>query len=289
MAFDTPTGLAVDDDGTVYIADTGNNVIRAMDSDGNVTTYAGGEEGCTLGTLKQVRFSQPTGLYYADGVLYVADSGNHRIVAIENGMVTLVAGAQLTGDAAVEGDYLDGKAEEARFANPQGIAVDDAGAVYVADTGNSAVRVIRDGFVVTLISGEADIRCVSPRGLLVQGDTLLVGDVFTNTLTSYDVRQLTKGWKKVGNNWYYLDSNGSALSGWLQDGTHWYYLNADGVMQTGWRQIDGEWYYLKGSGAMATGWLEWKDEWYYLYPSGRMAVSTTIDGYTVDADGVWVP
>ena len=60
-------------------------------------------------------------------------------------------------------------------------------------------------------------------------------------------------------------------------------------MQTGWRQIDGEWYYLKGSGAMATGWLEWKDEWYYLYPSGRMAVSTTIDGYTVDADGVWVP
>ena len=289
VAFDTPTGLAVDDDGTVYIADTGNNVIRAMDSDGNVTTYAGGEEGCSLGTLKQARFSQPTGLCYADGVLYVADSGNHRIVAIENGMVTLVAGAQLTGDAAVEGDYLDGKEEEARFANPQGIAVDDEGAVYVADTGNSAVRVIRGGFVVTLISGEADIRCVSPRGLLVQGDTLLVGDVFTNTLTSYDVRQLTRGWKKVGNNWYYLDSNGSALSGWLQDGTHWYYLNADGVMQTGWRQIDGEWYYLKGSGAMATGWLEWKDEWYYLYPSGRMAVSTTIDGYTVDAGGVWVP
>ena len=53
-AFDSPTGLAVDNQGTVYIADTGNNVIRCMDEDGKVTTYAGGEEGCALGNLETV-------------------------------------------------------------------------------------------------------------------------------------------------------------------------------------------------------------------------------------------
>lgn len=84
-AFDSPTGLAVGDDGTIYIADTGNHAIRAMDSSGKVTTLAGGEEGCALGSLSDARFSQPTGLCYANGVLYVADSGNHRIAAIADG------------------------------------------------------------------------------------------------------------------------------------------------------------------------------------------------------------
>ncbi len=286
-AFDTPTGLAVGDDGTVYIADTGNNVIRAMDSDGKITTYAGGEEGCALGSLKQVRFSEPTGLYWRDGVLYVADSGNHRIVAIEKDTAVLVAGAELSGDEAVVGGYLDGKAVEAVFSNPQGIAVDADGTVYVADTGNSAVRKIQNGYVSTLLSGDAISCVVSPRGLWVGGDTLLVGDVFTHTLSVYDVLELTAGWKKTDGKWYFFDQDGTPKTGWLLDNGSWYYLDGSGVMLTGWQLIDGDWYYFRPGGAMAVGWVEWKGNWYYLYSSGVMAASTTIDGYTVDANGAW--
>ena len=201
-AFDAPAGLAVGDDGTVYIADTGNNVIRAMDEDGTVTTYAGGEEGCALGTVSEARFSQPTGLCWADGVLYVADSGNHRVVAIQGGQVTLVAGAELTGDAAYEGGYLNGPAELARFASPQGVAVGADGTVYVADTGNGAVRAIREGYVTTLLSPDpSGTYPISPRSLLCHGNALYMGDVFAKVLVSlsakvagpvfYDVKEET--------------------------------------------------------------------------------------------------
>ena len=188
-SFDSPTGLAVDNEGTVYIADTGNNVIRCMDEDGNVTTYAGGEEGCALGSLQTVRFSQPTGLCWADGVLYVADTGNHRIVALDGNQAVLAAGAELTGDAAYEGDFLNGTADTARFSSPQGIAVGQDGTVYIADTGNGAVRVLKDGYVTTLLEREDNgTYPVFPRGLLVNGDTLYVGDVFSRVLLRSDAR-----------------------------------------------------------------------------------------------------
>lgn len=204
-SFDSPTGLAVDDEGTVYIADTGNNVIRAMNEDGTVTTYAGSEEGCALGSREEAMFSQPTGLCWADGVLYVADSGNHRIVAIEGDEVTLVAGAELTGDAAVEGDFLNGPAELARFANPQGVAVGEDGAVYVADTGNGAVRVIQDGYVTTLAAMDSGgTYPVSPRGLLLSGDTLYVGDVFAQVLFACGTQASEMPFTDVAEGaWYY--------------------------------------------------------------------------------------
>ena len=59
-------------------------------------------------------------------------------------------------------------------------------------------------------------------------------------------------------------------------------------MQTGWLKQGGTWYYLKGSGAMVTGWFQVGDKWYYAYSSGALAVSTTINGYTVIANGEWV-
>lgn len=187
-AFDMPTGLAVDDEGTVYIADTGNDVIRAMDADGVVTTYAGGGEGCALGDLETVRFSGPTGLCWADGVLYVADTGNHRIVAIRDGEATLVAGAEYDGEGIYEGGFLDGPAEFARFASPQGVAVGTDGTIYVADTGNGAVRSIREGHVTTLLSPDSSgTYPIAPRSLFFCGDTLYMGDVFAKVLISLTV------------------------------------------------------------------------------------------------------
>lgn len=188
IAFNMPTGLALGEDDLVYIADTGNHAIRVMDKKGNVSTLAGGEEGCALGTLEEARFSQPTGLCYANEVLYVADSGNHRIVAIEDGQVRLVAGASLSEDLAEAGDLLNGSVEQATFSNPQGIAVAEDGTVYVADTGNGAVRRIQDGRVTTVLQAQGDdVYPVSPRGLWIDGDTLYVGDVFMRVLAQYDL------------------------------------------------------------------------------------------------------
>ena len=218
VSFDSPTGLAVDDGGTVYIADTGNSVIRAMDEDGKVTTYAGSEEGCALGSREEAMFSQPTGLCWADGVLYVADSGNHRIVAIEDDEVTLVAGAALTGDAAVEGDFRNGPAELARFANPQGVAVGESGTIYVADTGNGAVRVIEDGYVTTLAAMDSGgTYPVSPRGLLLSGDTLYVGDVFARVLFTCTAQVPEMPFTDVAEDaWYYEGARFTWANGLFQ-------------------------------------------------------------------------
>lgn len=181
--FDHPTGLAADGKGNLYVADTGNNVIRKLTKSGQVTTYAEG-------------FLEPTGLYWSDGVLYVADSGHHRICKVESGKVTVLAGGvtdqTASEDGVYEGGYVDGSVSIAKFDNPQGVAVADDGTVYVADTGNGAVRRLSDGRVSTLLApaDEADETFpVSPRGLLLEGDTLWVSDVFARELASLSLTQ----------------------------------------------------------------------------------------------------
>lgn len=173
-SFDGPTGLVSGADGSLYLADTGNNSIRKLDAQGAVTTYVDGKAGLL----------EPTGLCWADGVLYVADSGNHRVCKVEDGMVTVLAG----GGADADG-YRDGGVANARFSYPQGIAVGTDGTLYVADTGNGAVRALRDGVVFTLMKlGEGDngLWPISPRGMALMGGKLYVGDVFARTLFTLD-------------------------------------------------------------------------------------------------------
>ena len=96
------------------------------------------------------------------------------------------------------------------------------------------------------------------------------------------------GWQKIDGVWYYLDGSGAMQTGWLNQGGTWYYLNNSGAMKTGWLNQSGTWYYLDGSGAMKTGWYQVGGKWYYSYSSGVLAVSTTINGYTVNSNGEWV-
>ena len=95
-------------------------------------------------------------------------------------------------------------------------------------------------------------------------------------------------WMEINGHWYYFDNVGYMVTGWLQYNNHWYFLYDSGDMATNWIQYNNKWYFLYDSGDMATGWLLYKGQWYFLNSSGDMATSTTIDGYRVNENGVWV-
>lgn len=148
--FADPYGIAMAGDGTVYVADGGdNNRIRRIGRDGQVATLAGSGEGFRDGAGTAAAFHTPSGLALdRAGNLYVADTGNHAIRRITpQGIVSTLAGDGTAG-------HRDGAAEQARFDGPTGVAVDARGRVYVADTYNDRIRVISpDGQVTTLAGG----------------------------------------------------------------------------------------------------------------------------------------
>lgn len=174
-----PTGLAVGLKGELYIADTGSNRIMVLDAKGKLSVFAGGKSGCQDGTLKAAKFSEPTALCFYKKALYVADSGNHRIVKIANGKVTTIAGSA----KGIEGDKV-GTAKNARFSNPQGLAIKN-NIVYIADSGNASVKKLEKGKVTTLIEAfslDGDRAPAQPRGMMIKGKTLYIGDVYAEEL-----------------------------------------------------------------------------------------------------------
>ena len=144
--FSRPAGLAADLDGNIYVADTGNNIIRELTLGGYAVYVAGGAttacgsdifgNGCgATGAI----FNGPTGLAL-DAVrnLYVADTGNNEVREITNkGTVVLLAG---TGVAGASGN--GGPAIGAQLSGPTGVAVDAGANLYIADTGNSVIRLV---------------------------------------------------------------------------------------------------------------------------------------------------
>jgi sugar lactone lactonase YvrE len=136
--FNAPVGVAVNDDGVIFVADTYNDRVRAIDEDGSVRMIAGGgEPGFRDGAGGEARFDTPCGIAIdRDGSLLVADTGNHRLRRVKlDGNVTTVAG---TGD---DGE-LDGKSLEASFNQPIAIAVRRDGAIFVASAAESSVRML---------------------------------------------------------------------------------------------------------------------------------------------------
>jgi sugar lactone lactonase YvrE len=146
-SFNTPSALALDREGNLYVADTGNNRIRKITKEGNVTTVAGdGNTGFRDGPASQAQFNAPVGVALdKDGNVYVADTYNDRIRLItKEGEVRTFAGAGRPGQ-------MDGASDAALFDTPCALVVTQAGDVYVADTGNNRLRKItKDGQVATL-------------------------------------------------------------------------------------------------------------------------------------------
>ena len=149
--FNAPQGMTTAPDGTVYIADTLNHVIRKVALDGTVSVYAGsaGVSGSATGTISLARFNGPGGIVSDSlGNLYVADTGNHVVRRISpDGVVH-----PLAGSAGLKGT-TNGTGTAARFNEPLDLAVDRSGNVFVADSKNHSIRKITPAGVVTTFAG----------------------------------------------------------------------------------------------------------------------------------------
>jgi sugar lactone lactonase YvrE len=200
--FADPFGVAIDKEGNLYVADAGaSNRIRKVSAQvkgttqGAVSTVAGGAEGFADGASASAAFNTPSGLALdRAGNLYVADTGNNRIrkVALAgDGTVTTIAGDGAAG-------FRDGRASAAEFNAPVGVATDERGSVYVADTYNDRIRVITpDGEVKTLAGGDApgdadgdaaSARFDTPCGVAVASN----GDLFVADTGNNRIRKLTQ-------------------------------------------------------------------------------------------------
>ena len=151
--FDWPRGVAMDKAGNLYVADSGNETIRRIGLNGEVTTLAGlaGSCGAADGIGASASFNWPRGLAVdGEGNVYVADTWNHVIRRVSPvGEVTTVAG--LAGHAG----SVDGKTSAARFHWPRSVAVDKLGNVFVADSWNATIRKISVAGDVTTLAGLA--------------------------------------------------------------------------------------------------------------------------------------
>ncbi len=193
--FNKPYNLVLDHEGNLLVTELGNHKIRKVTPQGKVTSFAGAAQaGKRDGSLGFARFHAPAGIAIAaSGRIYIADSLNHQIRMIENNRVTLFAGSGKIGST-------DGKGVAAAFNHPLGLAVDAAGNLYVADSGNHQIRMISPKGIVKTIAGslaggdkdgfETDAAFFSPRGITVDHQGVIyVSDFHAHKIKKIVIRK----------------------------------------------------------------------------------------------------
>ncbi|MCY3870861.1 MAG: FG-GAP-like repeat-containing protein [Gemmatimonadetes bacterium] len=200
----SPAGLAVDQRGNIYIADTDNHRIRKVDSNGIITTVVGsgdpdqGAFGGDGGRATQARLNRPSAIAIeSQGNIYIADTDNHRIRKVDsNGIITTIAGMGQKGFA---GD--GGEGTQAQLNSPKGIAVDTRGYLFIADTNNHRVRLLdlNSGLIQTVAGtgmgqldfeegGALSVSLNAPHGLaLSPTGTVLIADAANHRIRELSV------------------------------------------------------------------------------------------------------
>ena len=209
-----PAGVAVDSAGSLYIADAGNNRIRKV-SNGVITTVAGnGAQGFggDGGPATSAQLFVPAGVAVdSAGSLYIADAGNNRIRKVSKGVITTVAG---NGTLGFGGD--GGPATNAQLYGPEGVAVDSAGNIYIADMDNNRIRKVSNGVITTAagngtqgFSGDngpaTSAELYRPEGIAVDATgNLYIADTWNNRIgiltptgsCTYSVAPTTLHWRQ---------------------------------------------------------------------------------------------
>ncbi len=193
--FQNPRGVAVDNVGNIFVADTGNNTIRRISSSGVVTTFAGsaGRIGSANGIGTTASFFGPQGVS-ADGSgnVYVTENSHTIRRVTSTAVVSTIAGLTSVNGA------TDGVGTTARFSVPSGVAVDAAGNLYVADSSNHTIRKITSNGTVTTFAGSPGLpgtadgtgtaaRFNLPSGVAVDA----AGDVYVADFANHSIRKIS--------------------------------------------------------------------------------------------------
>lgn len=220
--FDAPTGLALDAQGNLYVADCRNHRIRMISPRGFASTVAGSEAGYADGPVAQARFNLPCGVAVGpDGAIYVADTGNHRIRRIHNGQVVTLAGGAP--------GMADGTGAAARFNRPCALAYvnEPAPALLVADALNKRVRkvslsgIVQGGWTTSgvptcVVGAQEPVFAVPQSGAFFIGSQTLknvpvsqTGDV--TQPSQYALRHPMAFCPAPGGGWFAVDTDHAAV------------------------------------------------------------------------------
>jgi DNA-binding beta-propeller fold protein YncE len=172
-SLDQPAGVALSNDGRIFVAESGANRVRWIDAAGVLRTYAGtgvpGHAG-DGGPALAAQLHSPSGLAFHDGVLYIAEQGTHVVRAVDgNGTIRTVAGTAFSQGFAGDG----GPAASARLDRPVAVTTAPHGAaLYISDRGNNRVRIVELGSgVIRTFAGTGERRYTGAR--LTAGQTSL--------------------------------------------------------------------------------------------------------------------